>query len=159
MIYTGVFGFMAPRRPYSRSRSVSERGTTDMPDDQEEHLAPVSKTKLGFSQNIARVIYGLLAVSILVTIGLFGLSYDDGLILRIIEDNIEDKQAARGLITFLIAITTVGIAVMLVIFCCEFFSEPVGGLGGVGANAHDRPVALAMDGTAMTSGSTKESRC
>lgn len=67
------------------------------------------KQKLDWSQILPTLVYIAIAVAILVVIG-WGLSQDHGIL-----QELKDITVARGLITFLIAITTMGIAIMLAI--------------------------------------------
>lgn len=71
-----------------------------------EQAPPTGKMKL---ELIPTIIYGVIAVAILFVIG-WGLAGKDGFL-----KSLSDKEVARGLITFLIAITTVGIGVILAI--------------------------------------------
>jgi hypothetical protein len=66
---------------------------------------PASK----FSQMLPSLIYGAIAVLILVVI-IWGLSGQGGFL-----DSLSDRAVARGLITFLITFTTVGIAIILAV--------------------------------------------
>src|SRR5712692_3437777 len=67
------------------------------------------KQKLDWSQILPTLVYIAIAVAILVVIG-WGLSQDHGIL-----QELKDITVARGLITFLIAVTTMGIAIMLAI--------------------------------------------
>lgn len=62
-----------------------------------------------FSQMLPSMIYGAIAVLILVVI-IWGVSGQGGFL-----DSLSDRAVARGLITFLITFTTVGIAIILAI--------------------------------------------
>jgi hypothetical protein len=77
-----------------------------VPNDQNPNpIVSIQSGKL--AQLIPYVVYGTIAVAFLVVIG-WGLAGKEGFLA-----SLADREIARGLITFLIAITTVGIAVIL----------------------------------------------
>ena len=69
----------------------------------------VPKAKTDWSQLLSTVLFGVIALAMLGIIG-WGLSGKQGFL-----DSLKDIPVTRGLITFLIAITTMGIAIMLAI--------------------------------------------
>jgi len=71
--------------------------------------ADSGKKKLEFLQLIPNLIYGAIAVLLIVVI-IWGLSGQRGFL-----SSLADKTVARGLITFLITFTTIGIAIILAI--------------------------------------------
>ena len=77
-----------------------------MPDDPN---TGVSKRKTDWSQVLPTIFYGIIALTILGVIG-WGLSGKQGFL-----ESLKEITVTRGLITFLIAITTMGIAIMLAI--------------------------------------------
>jgi hypothetical protein len=70
---------------------------------------PLPRPRIDWVQLLPNIVYGLIALAILIAIG-FGLTGSKGFLA-----SLADPQVARGMITFLIAITTVGIAVILTI--------------------------------------------
>jgi hypothetical protein len=81
---------------------------------------PTERSKIDWVQLLPSVLYGAVALAILTAIG-WGLSGNKGFL-----SGLADPQVARGLITFLIAITTLGIAVILA-FSTIFGSDGDGG--------------------------------
>ncbi|SRR6266436_2432389 len=71
--------------------------------------AGVLKRKTDWSQVLPTIFYGIIALTILGVIG-WGLSGKQGFL-----ESLKEITVTRGLITFLIAITTMGIAIMLAI--------------------------------------------
>jgi hypothetical protein len=71
--------------------------------------APAPAPQSKFSQRLQSLIYGSIAVLILAAI-IWGVSGQGGFL-----DSLSDRAVARGLITFLITFTTVGIAIMLAV--------------------------------------------
>ena len=67
------------------------------------------KPRIDWIQILPILIYGVIALGILVAIG-WGLSGHQGFL-----ESLKDIPVARGLITFLVAVTTMGIAIMLAI--------------------------------------------
>jgi len=70
---------------------------------------PVTAPAGKFAQLLPNLIYGAVAVLILVVI-IWGLSGQGGFL-----ESLSDRAVARGLITFLITFTTVGIAIILAV--------------------------------------------
>jgi hypothetical protein len=71
--------------------------------------APVTSSTSKFAQMLPNLVYGSIAVLILIVI-IWGLSGQGGFL-----DHLSDRAVARGLITFLITFTTIGIAIILAI--------------------------------------------
>jgi len=70
---------------------------------------PNPKPKFDWYQNLPTIVYSGIAIAILILFGVL-LRQDNGILAAL-----RDKETARGLITFLIAVTTMGIAIILAI--------------------------------------------
>src|SRR5437870_1757919 len=71
--------------------------------------APVQKSKPSLAQVLPYLLYGAIALALLAVI-LWGLSGNRGFLA-----SLSDRTVAQGLITFLITVTTIGLAIILAI--------------------------------------------